>query len=223
MIFIEKDGQSRVPEHLCKIEGEVIDWETIFKAIDAGKYTFQNNDYSEASKAVAWLMFMIGNRVDMRYEGEKGSFAYLGPAKCFLQDFGYNRIQSMNYDPTYVDYMMNFLPVYVNGEDVMTGEGHAWVIDGRIKQQREAERRWYALEEIYMVEESWTEERVLYHCNYGWNGKFDGYYYSQVFDVKKGPEVRDVTVHDTGIMESGDVNLSRKNEIIMCFSYLKQL
>lgn len=42
------------------------------------------------------------------------------------------------------------LPIYIDGSDYHHGGGHAWVLDG-----------------------DWNG---YFHCNWGWNGKWDGFY-----------------------------------------------
>ena len=66
---------------------------------------------------------------------------------------------------------------------IQTTSGHAWVIDGYIEayRQRRSGRG---------SGRSW-EEVTMFHCNYGWGGIADGYYYGEVFDTQKGPEIKD--------------------------------
>lgn len=82
-------------------------------------------------------------------------------------------------------------------------------IDGRIEQKR-------ALADPSGT--GYTEEwRTLYHCNYGYDGDYDGYYYSKVFDLKNGAICVDKQNHDKeGTRER---NYSNDNVIITCAGF----
>lgn len=56
--------------------------------------------------------------------------------------------------------------IYARANDVNTGGGHAWVIDGIV---------------IYNFDSSRPPYYFL-HCNWGWNGDCDGYYLNGAFD-----------------------------------------
>lgn len=66
-------------------------------------------------------------------------------------------------------------------------EGHAWVIDQCIHQ----EQKLYNGKGEYVM----TDNRILVHCNWGWGGTDDGYYFDGVFDTNKGPQ--DITKSQT--------------------------
>lgn len=61
--------------------------------------------------------------------------------------------------------------VYMSGFRTKNGvkysNGHAWVIDGYIKAKSNADGKDY----------------TLMHCNWGWGRDYNGFYYSEVFDV----------------------------------------
>ncbi len=201
------------PENLKTIQGEKIDWEAIFRDMDAGKYTYTNiNDTSDGARAVAWLMFCMGSAVDMDYNGDEGSAARNGAASYFLRYFRFRDALNVTYDTNQIDMMLTSfnLPVYVSGVDQSVYKGHAWVIDGRLKQKRT------------LPDPSGTgyieENRTLYHCNYGYNGRYDGYYYSKVFDLKNGTVIVDKQNHDEE--GSRDRDYSSNNEIITCAGFI---
>lgn len=82
-------------------------------------------------------------------------------------------------------------------------------IDGRIEQKR-------ALADPSGT--GYTEEwRTLYHCNYGYDGDSDGYYYSEVFDLKKGAEIIDKENGD--VDTDGDYIFSASHRIITCAGF----
>ena len=57
---------------------------------------------------------------------------------------------------------------------------HTWVVDGYVKQKRNGQYVGMKTGKIYGGK---TEFREMAHCNWGWEGNHDGYYYSGVFDV----------------------------------------
>lgn len=76
-------------------------------------------------------------------------------------------------------------PVYMQGFEMSSGAGHAWVVDGYADATQE---------EIYSVKLSWgpgtatMTEKVqhdLLHINWGFSGEYDGYFLSDVFNMKK--------------------------------------
>ena len=66
-------------------------------------------------------------------------------------------------------------------------EGHAWVIDQSISQSQKL----YTMQGDYLR----TDNRRLLHCNWGWGGQDDGYYFDGAFNTVEGPE--DPTRADT--------------------------
>lgn len=73
-------------------------------------------------------------------------------------------------------------PVFCRGDMITSStkstdnqkkEGHAWVIDGYTKRERSySGNGWTGMQASY-----------FYHINWGYSGKFDGYYYTGVFDM----------------------------------------
>ena len=199
------------PEDLKTINGEKIDWEAIFRDMDAGKYTYESEDDSVGSRAVAWLMFVLGGELDLNYNGYDGTSGKNGAVSYFFRNFRFKMALDVNYSTNQVDMMLTSfnLPVYTSGADMTVRKGHAWVIDGRIEQKR-------ALADPSGT--GYTEEwRTLYHCNYGYDGDYDGYYYSKVFDLKNGAICVDKQNHDKeGTRER---NYSNDNVIITCAGF----
>lgn len=198
------------PENLKTIKGEKIDWEAIFRDMDAGKYTYAERDTSAGARAVAWLMFILGGELDLDYRAD-GTSGRSGDASYFLRNFRFKMAMDVDYSTDQIDMMLTSfnLPVYVQGADLAVNKGHAWVIDGRIEQKR-------AL--VNPGGTGYTEEwRTFYHCNYGYNGRYDGYYYSKVFDLSKGASIVDKQNHD--IEGTRDRNYSSKNVMITCAGF----
>ena len=66
--------------------------------------------------------------------------------------------------------------------------GHAWVVDGAIERSQTTKT---VNKATGAVVSSSTKKEVLFHCNWGWGSKANGYYTSGVFNTKKGPVDRE--------------------------------
>ena len=60
--------------------------------------------------------------------------------------------------------------------------GHTWVIDGYIKQYRTGTKVGEETGKTYGTD---YESREFMHCNWGWDGDKDGYFYSGIFDSNR--------------------------------------
>ena len=67
-------------------------------------------------------------------------------------------------------------PVFIGAIDRSSLEGHFWVLDG------------YRIQNLVGSNGNTYGSRTLLHCNFGWKGSYDGYYYSGVFEIGSGPE-----------------------------------
>ena len=72
-------------------------------------------------------------------------------------------------------------------------EGHAWVIDQVMTRTRDKKRY---VDGVYQDEAQ--EYEHLVHCNFGWNGSDNGFYYSKQFDTNEGPVTRKTTTKTYG-------------------------
>ena len=69
------------------------------------------------------------------------------------------------------------------------GEGHVWIIDAVLERKRTV-----STYRSTMLVAQGTQYEYLVHCNWGWNGSRDGYYYSGAFDTNNGPVTRSGTL-----------------------------
>lgn len=67
-------------------------------------------------------------------------------------------------------------------------EGHTWVLDRVMWRYRTKKTLNNGV--ITKIE---TESDYLVRCNYGWEGKDNGYYYADAFDTNSGPATRSGT------------------------------
>ncbi len=170
------------------------------------------NDTSTEAKDLALIIRMIGMSVDMDY-GIDGSYASIGAAKRYLKNTGYHNVEKKKYDVGYVmDMLKNRkLPTYIRGQS--SDGGHAWVIDGMMKQQRTTTRNTIRNGAIIESTTISTEERLLLHCNYGWGGgSANGYYLSKAFNTKAGPVAIDTTANDPNT--KGNYNFTKDFKVI---------
>ncbi len=78
-------------------------------------------------------------------------------------------------------------PFYVSGDAPGYDDGgHAWIIDGWNEYTTQCWETTYGpngkINPERLIEETYY---CLLHCNYGWGGKCDGYYFDGLFDTTK--------------------------------------
>lgn len=130
---------------------------------------------------VALFMRQIGDFCDTYYTSG-WSFAVPEDAKDFMQSIGYtNATKHIGYDEDVI------VPMILSGKPVFIAaisgvvDGHAWVIDGIMRQR------------------CGSETRELLHCNWGWYGSLNGFYASGVFDTTQKPVEVDYEYGDDSI------------------------
>ena len=164
------------------------------KMEDSGGLQYSNAPYSnnivsytdEQVNEVASLLKEIGDICDMNY-GSNGSTTMPWKIDNCLKDFGFeNSDFYWGYD---VDDITNSLlrdyPVIISAASGTNG--HTWVIDG------------------YDIQQDPDNENntILLHCNWGWDGISNGFYYSGIFDLNAGAEIYDQNYGDiAGIADS---------------------
>lgn len=143
-----------------------------------------NIDYLVACDQLALMAVRIGQGCDMKYNYFLSGESFTTPikAKRFLRNIGYyGTKREIGYDSgLIVSNLKAGCPVFIGA---MTEKcyGHAWVIDG------------YATYEIVVdtyagrnLISRRVDKSLLLHCNWGWDGKYDGYFASKAFDAVKG-------------------------------------
>ena len=75
------------------------------------------------------------------------------------------------------------MPVFISGYS--TEAGHAWVLDGILQQHRDKLAVRTTGEKTVVN----RELRYFLHCNYGWGGSKDGYYFDGIFDTNHKPTI----------------------------------
>jgi hypothetical protein len=180
-------------EFPAKINSNSLSWTAINAQNNAANLSKTNrND-------VADLISYIGEKVGMDY-GCSESGAGRDDAKNGLRALGFKTsgVEGFNTDKVISNLNLS-KPVYTAGnakketsgmwfwETTSYKEGHAWVIDGYLVRKRTVKIYLTGNEEPLSTG---TDEQTLLHCNFGWGGGSNGYYFAGAFDTNAGPEVR---------------------------------
>lgn len=129
------------------------DMETVCSITD--RYGLYASD--SAKEQVARFLYHIGKReyCYIRYDDDGSSGYAAGVVRTLENCAGYPTVKKYtgfgSEHQQKASYMIrDNKPVYLDGSDFQHGTGHAWVLDGE-----------------------WGN---YFHCNWGWNGDWDGYY-----------------------------------------------
>lgn len=137
---------------------------------------------------------------------------------------GYS-VSNVNYNSTTAkNLVLNDKPVVMTGaayvEEQSNYVGHAWLLDGWLERtittttSEEIEGNIGSGEggaEITVTEDYCN----VVHCNFGWEGKCDGYYNCNVFDVSSGAESVEPSIGDLLMMPYPDLNFDNTLKIFV--------
>lgn len=200
---------------LPEIAGVKIDWTTILdwveNAVKNNKRWLDSRDNSKEALAIAYFLRQCGSAVSMDYGETSGTDS--DAARRAIVEMGFDGIQI-----TSIDKAENILKTYnvpLHVSMISTeNTGHAFLIDGVCHQKQNIEQQLIAGGTVLS---SYSYYRTLLHVNFGYNGRSDGYYPLDVFDLKKGAECIEE--------ESGDNNQHASSRIynkIRQIFYFKQ-
>ena len=170
------------------------DWEQMIP------FVLGMNASSSLENEFGTLFKTLGERLDMNYSLD-GRGAPSENVPSVLRSYGYSSgdLESYSLDKIKSE-LVSMRPVYIDGYSIKEevwentflwfgryvtkySEGHAWVIDGFKGLRREMLERDYETHEILKT----TVQNIeLVHCNFGWNGTDNGYYYDQAFATNEG-------------------------------------
>jgi len=163
------------------LNGLKISWSEVKSVCNYSNRTYKGT--TSAQGEVAELVKHIGSWCGTIYTP---GFAFALPRKgadC-MRTFGY--INATRHYGYHADLLKNMLdnnkPVLVAAISGIVS-GHAWVVDGYIDRSRTVETKNSSSNSVIS---STTENQFLVHCNWGWQGRYNGYYYSGVFKPKDG-------------------------------------
>jgi hypothetical protein len=174
------------------VDGVPVSWSDV-KAIYSYDY-YSNVGNSSTRTAVAKLIRDIAIMCHAVYTPD---FTFALPkhaAEC-LSLFGfYNAHRHYGYEDNQIKNMLNASkPVFVAAISGIFN-GHAWVVDGYIDRSRIKKTIQTATGNEISSE---TENQLLVHCNWGWEGKGNGYYVSKIFKTGAG-----AVTYESGTNES---------------------
>ena len=208
--------------HNCTYDGYYFDWD-IMKDPN-GLY----NTGSLAYQMIAELMYKLGlpENLDVDYDVDGSGADSANVARTF-RNFDYisgGSIESYNFDEIYNVIVSR--PIYIAGwarqkvtKNIILGitinkttyyqEGHAWVIDQVLTRGR------YKYTYIDDIKQPGAikEYEKLVHCNFGWRGSNNGFYYSKKFNTNEDPVTRKTTTTTSGTSGYYQYNLKMNTGI----------
>ncbi|MCQ2226307.1 MAG: C10 family peptidase [Bacteroidales bacterium] len=166
-------------------------------------YASEKNMSLTSVSNIGRLLQVIGEKIGIKY-GCDGSSGYTSKAIALMKSLGYS---SDNVAP----YTFSAVKASIDNGSIVMAEGfsdksgHAWNYDGYLQKKRDVRTTIYTLIESKkgISRETKTVTSCEYsdyvHINWGWSGIDNGYYLSNVFDTKNGPELNsDDTWNTTG-------------------------
>lgn len=178
-------------------------------------------DFSDIEAAN--FIYNIGVVCNINYLGEDTS-ANASEMLSAFDTLGYS-VSHVNYNSTTAkNLVLNDKPVVMTGaayvEEQSKYVGHAWLLDGWLERtittttSEEIEGDIGSGEggaEITVTEDYCN----VVHCNFGWEGKCDGYYNCNVFDVSSGAESVEPSIGDLLMMPYPDLNFDNTLKIFV--------
>lgn len=118
---------------------------------------------------------------------DTGTFTFPSLAAKYLETLGYQNVIYEKYkDEEVRSSLQKGYPIIICSiPGIKLSLSHAWNIDG-YKKYIKTTRTDYYKNNKYVKTTYADEETIMVHCNFGWNGKDNGYYTSGVFDLTKG-------------------------------------
>ena len=173
-----------------------IDWYAINRMIYGDKYKFDSNDFSADALAVASLIRAVGSDVNASYTYSATS-AYTQSLMSTFNKLGMtwtkygdeNSSNPVTRDEIFEMIVIKNYPVNARSTNSVSGGGHSFVLDGWLRLE-------YSLLGLSTSDDApagvignrpdnFQYNFDLVHINLGWNGKCDGYYLPDAFDLTK--------------------------------------
>lgn len=176
------DGQQAVAGCLPVALAQTLTYFKYPSTINGYYINWKNTDCSEPTsesekETVARLIHEVGVLMKAQY-GTSSTWAYVSDLNAVLKNLGYTFDFTPFLNPSYSEQIKMIHNLYEYGPAIMYGastdsntgaflSGHEWVIDGALAQRKEIDGS--------------SQIRFLYHCNWGWDGDYDGYFLSNAF------------------------------------------
>lgn len=160
------------------LDGVRIPYDTLRKM----KHVYTNSDYAD-DVATLFAHIFKGCKTEPFLGGMLTWPKNIVP---YLKELGYKNVDIYKH-PSKCDTEMIYssldkgYPVLITAT-TKNFHGHTWVIDGYIKQYRTGTKVGEETGKTYGTD---YESREFMHCNWGWDGDKDGYFYSGIFDSNR--------------------------------------
>lgn len=146
--------------------------------------------------------------LEMNFEWDKASYAYSEDVPYVLRKFGFTSdlwLSPYNIEKV-IGELSTGMPLYIHGD------GHVWIIDAVM-----AEKCYYTTYDRNTgdVITRYDTTRYLVHCNWGWDGKCNGYFYSGIFDTTNRPIIKGLNQDTNQPDEKGFENYSNHIRILL--------
>lgn len=195
-------------KHPTYYNGTSLNWDLL--TIHARYWDYQGDDRKQFDTQVAKFLRGIGNTLHNNW-GVKATGAWTEDIIPILRSMGYSNPSSLtdyNKDAL-ISSLARLRPAIMEGysekysyktgwwifKKTHTGYrgGHAWLVDGYLNQER---IRKVIDRKTNETISSSKETRLLVHCNWGWGGLSDGYFYPGVFDSNNSVNLRSTDVEE---------------------------
>lgn len=171
------------------INGVKVEWKNIRKMVKYRNYKPKEDVRDTISDflSISTLTRDIGMDCLSIYSAQ-GTFTFPSLAARYLSDCAYPNVKYQRYNEAVVrSSMMNGCPIIICSiPGLKLEEAHAWNIDGFKDRITTAVIKEYKNDVLKSVTREVSEEKMIVHCNFGWNGLFNGYYVSGIFALKDG-------------------------------------
>ncbi len=119
-----------------------------------------------------------------------GTFTFPGNATGYMKLVGYNSARSYRYNFQRVKEMIDkgCPTIAYASPGIRIDKSHSWNIDGYKIKSREVTYTKY-MGTLAKSSETKTQTYEMVHCDFGWQGRYNGYYISGIFNLKKLGEV----------------------------------
>lgn len=160
-----------------------VNWDTLRTVCNWTNKTHKGSAAAQQQAAALAREVGIWLKVSYGYD-RSGATDFM--ARWYLKHLGYSRVnRHCGIDESLVARLLN------DGRIVYASSStHAWLIDGYIEPMRTNTRTrvcpYDTTQRSY-----WERGHIRVHCNFGWNGASDGYYFPGIFNTTAGPAKKD--------------------------------
>lgn len=167
-----------------------IDWYALNRMIFNDTFSFSSGDYSSDAMAVASLIRAVGADISASY-GYNGTSAYTSSlastyCKLGMSSASYGNENSstpVTRSDIFDMIVIKNYPVNARASNSVTGvDGHSFVLDGWLRLGYSI-LGYSKINEIAGRPDNFQHNLDLVHVNFGWDGRCDGYYLPDAFDL----------------------------------------